>query len=31
MKAGQAELVSASEVFGKAEVYLASSAKPLKI
>lgn len=31
MKAGEVELLSASEVFGKAEVYVASRTKPLKI
>lgn len=31
MKVGEVELLSASEMFGKAEVYVASRMKPLKI
>lgn len=31
MKASEVEFLSASEVFGKAEVYIASRMKPLKI
>lgn len=31
MKASEVELLSASEVFGKRDVYFASGVKPLKI